>query len=429
MKKLVLFFIASGIFLGLQAQTTRYVNADGNCDGNTPCYSTIQEAINNANDGDLILVSAGTYNESVVINKANISLKSTQGKEHTIIDAGGQDYRGIEVLGNLGIVTVEGFKVINWGPAGIVQRFINHIGTTVHVLNNHVIGQGHPVHGNCIQVTGDNSTVIGNIVEAATYTGSNDYSASGILVYLANNAIVQNNQIIDCEIGIGVAGGGAWGYPSVSNVLVIGNMITNAEAGIQVAFDATNTTITQNKVSNCDYGLQELFMWNYGPSNTEATYNNFANNNTGAAITKDETTPVPVDHILDASNNYWGTSNIEDISAMMEGTITFTPYLVIDEDGDDMSWDGDNKYKSVDIQTGLCSKTIGNCNIVFTKNYITAESANIDSNTTISIYTITGYQVLKTKNNAVNISNLAPGMYIGLIEIDGNKFTEKFYIK
>jgi len=40
-------------------------------------YSTIQEAINNANEGDTIFVSAGTYTENVVVNKS-VTLTSDQ---------------------------------------------------------------------------------------------------------------------------------------------------------------------------------------------------------------------------------------------------------------------------------------------------------------------------------------------------------------
>ena len=41
--------------------TTRYVAADGNCGTNAPCYGKLQAAVDAANDGDLLLVAAGSY--------------------------------------------------------------------------------------------------------------------------------------------------------------------------------------------------------------------------------------------------------------------------------------------------------------------------------------------------------------------------------
>ena len=42
-----------------------YVSKDGNCDSNTPCYSAIQDAIEDAPAGSVILVKQGTYPESI----------------------------------------------------------------------------------------------------------------------------------------------------------------------------------------------------------------------------------------------------------------------------------------------------------------------------------------------------------------------------
>ena len=50
-------------------------------------YSTIQEGIDVAIDGDTILVGSGTYIENIIINK-NIILKSVQAVEAIIIDDG-----------------------------------------------------------------------------------------------------------------------------------------------------------------------------------------------------------------------------------------------------------------------------------------------------------------------------------------------------
>jgi pectin methylesterase-like acyl-CoA thioesterase len=51
---------------------TEYVNPDGFCGGNSPCYTTIQAAIDaiTTSNGDTIKVAAATYHESVNIIRA-----------------------------------------------------------------------------------------------------------------------------------------------------------------------------------------------------------------------------------------------------------------------------------------------------------------------------------------------------------------------
>ena len=47
-----------------------HVSKDGNCGGKRPCYTTIQSAVNAAEDGDTIKVSLGSYNEGPVRSAA-----------------------------------------------------------------------------------------------------------------------------------------------------------------------------------------------------------------------------------------------------------------------------------------------------------------------------------------------------------------------
>ena len=49
---------------------TLYVDDDGICDGNTPCYTVIQSAINVASQGDTVYVFAGTYHEDLMFDKS-----------------------------------------------------------------------------------------------------------------------------------------------------------------------------------------------------------------------------------------------------------------------------------------------------------------------------------------------------------------------
>ena len=47
-----------------------FVSSDGDCGTGEPCYSKIQEAIDDAPDGSEILVRQGTYNESISLTNA-----------------------------------------------------------------------------------------------------------------------------------------------------------------------------------------------------------------------------------------------------------------------------------------------------------------------------------------------------------------------
>jgi len=49
---------------------TLYVSISGDCGDKTPCYDSIQEAIDAAITGSVILTVQGTYDESIVLNES-----------------------------------------------------------------------------------------------------------------------------------------------------------------------------------------------------------------------------------------------------------------------------------------------------------------------------------------------------------------------
>ena len=78
------------------AVTILYVNKDqATCGGKTPCYTSIQQAINVASSGATIKVAQGTYNESFIRNESkNLTIEggwnssfTTQTPDTTIIKA------------------------------------------------------------------------------------------------------------------------------------------------------------------------------------------------------------------------------------------------------------------------------------------------------------------------------------------------------
>ena len=64
------------------AATTRVVDADGfatasDCDAVSPAFSSIQDAVNSATQGDTILICPGTYDEQVVVTKDNLTVRGS----------------------------------------------------------------------------------------------------------------------------------------------------------------------------------------------------------------------------------------------------------------------------------------------------------------------------------------------------------------
>lgn len=58
------------------ARNILYVESSGICNGKTPCYSTVQGAIDAAGTVATILVAAGTYEEDINLNMSkNLTLK------------------------------------------------------------------------------------------------------------------------------------------------------------------------------------------------------------------------------------------------------------------------------------------------------------------------------------------------------------------
>lgn len=91
------------------SSATRYVPAQ---------YSTIQSAINASVNGDLILVSPGTYHESISYNGKNVTLRSTDGPDVTTISALGLGKRVVYFTSVSNAATLDGFTIRDGNPTG-----------------------------------------------------------------------------------------------------------------------------------------------------------------------------------------------------------------------------------------------------------------------------------------------------------------------
>jgi parallel beta-helix repeat protein len=170
-------------------------------------YPTIQEAINNASEGDTIFVTNGTYHENVVVNKTILLIG--ENKENTIIDGS-----GVEKVIELAVdgILISNFTISN-GEVGI------HITDSHrHIIRNNII---------CRNVRGATGTYY-------TYTTYED------------NIVRENEYGLDF---------GHLGGPSSSRNLAIGNQIYDNFVGIYVSASEGNNTIKNNMIYENSIGI------------------------------------------------------------------------------------------------------------------------------------------------------------------------------
>ena len=269
--------------------TTCYVAFDGDdtAFGNADSpLKTINFAISKVSAGGTVLVGPGTYLQldpgnsqaAIKITKA-LTLKSTGVAANTIIDvADGTLTRGIQVIGtDLGEVTIDGFTVQGFTESGILQGMAAGPGTTVHVLNNVVTPRGSYLR-NGIQVSGDNSTVKGNIVNGARLTP--DWASTAIHVVNASNVTVENNTIhgdtpYGLDTGIGVTHWSTTIGP-MTGIVIKNNTITKANYPFYL-----HTQYGASKIDGVTFELNRVTQFieavdKYGPgtvSNIDASPN------------------------------------------------------------------------------------------------------------------------------------------------------------
>ena len=133
-------------------------------------YATIQAAINAASAGDTVTVCPGTYVENITINKANLTVSSTDGYGVTIIRAAVVN----SVVTVTGVnATLAGFALV---PAGSSAKYDIGVNVAIggnastEIAYNYIRGGRIGVNLGC---GSSGSTVYHNMVRGATETGIN----------------------------------------------------------------------------------------------------------------------------------------------------------------------------------------------------------------------------------------------------------------
>ena len=239
--------------------TDRYVSTTGSDvtgDGTsgTP-WATIQYAVNQSVNGDVINVASGIYNESVTVNK-QLTLKGAQfgidprpyalsarvpgGPAETIVEG---TYNAIVMNITSSNVVVDGFHFRHVTPPGGTMDLVSSPGTpakTGLVFSNNILSNGADEN---LQVRAfSNATIQKNYSMGSTGDGINFSESPGSV----------NLKIIDNEITGSLSEHGAIYCYRVDNVEILRNIIRSSSNGIRLSNSTGGDEVHNVRVENND---------------------------------------------------------------------------------------------------------------------------------------------------------------------------------
>ena len=255
---------------------TIYIDDDFVDDPPNHKWDTIQEGINDANSGDTIIVSDGTYNENVDVDK-RLTIRSENGADVTIVRSASSSDHVFEVTANR--VNITGFTVTGatcpgaspgLGLSGIRLSYACYCNISNNNASNNDCG--------IYLYYSSSNTLTNNNANSNNWLGIH-------LSFSSNNTLrsntASNNDIIHIETAVmgNNYNSGICLYFSSDNTLTNNNANSNNyNSGIYLRFSSDNT-LRSNTASNNNYGI---YMFVSGNNNTLT--NNTASNNSNCGI-------------------------------------------------------------------------------------------------------------------------------------------------
>ena len=257
-------------------------------------YVNVQQAISAALSGDTVIVSPGTYFETIDFLGKNITLTSEQGPDVTIIDAHGGGSVVSFKRGETRSAVLNGFtlrdgysNVFGGGGIAIISSSPTIRGNIIR--DNHVCGNGGGISslfgspliehntithnglrgctggGLGIYIFGNSAAeIIGNLITENNDNGTGSVFGGGVLLNAAGSATVRGNVISHNVIGPAVGGCGGYG------------------GAMWIANNLQGTIVDNLMIGNhASCGAAAVYWIGYGSTGASAFVNNTVADNQG----------------------------------------------------------------------------------------------------------------------------------------------------
>ncbi|HEV2730447.1 MAG TPA: hypothetical protein VGV15_10495, partial [Terriglobales bacterium] len=262
---------------------------------------TIQQAIGVAVNGDIVLVSPGTYKENIDFKGKAITVQSSNGPAGTMID-GGEKGPAVTFATNEGKTSVlTGFTIRNGSNA-----------------NGAFAGGG-------ISITQASPTISGNIITAnSSCNNGAAIQSSGGSPVIRNNLISGNFQAPFC---FGDAGSVLIG--SGTGVQLVGNVISGNPAGGVLLLDPQGSVLAEGNMITNNSGAGITWRNEFSAGGPVTLVQNLVAGNEGTGVSWDLGPIVLVNNTI-ANNAANFNSNASEIFAsVMNNQVTMVNNLVV----------------------------------------------------------------------------------------------------
>jgi nitrous oxidase accessory protein len=314
-------------------------------------YPSLQEAINNASEGDTINVSSGLYYEHLTINKP-LTLNG-ENKYTTMID-GSDNGTVINVKADNTTVTELTIQYSGCSCSDYSGIYIKNYHQNVNIANNLIVQNGYGIK----LIWANNTTIDNNEVTNNT---------SGVEVIFSYNNTIAGNNISNNFFGLDL-------NPSSNNTIIGNNIANNSIHGIMFRESSNENILLKNNMTGSSYGVRLYTSFNNTfkennilnntigidiQNSTDNTFiqNNFNNNKRHVQFFETGYTNLWDDGYLSAGN-YW--SNHTGVDSNHDG-ISDSPQVLDSSNKDNYPLMG--KFYSYTTSTGKTLDMISNSTI------------------------------------------------------------------
>jgi parallel beta-helix repeat protein len=292
-------------------------------------FIKIQNAIDNASAGDIIVVKDGIYIESVYVNKP-LTIKSENGSEKTIVESPDSTSHAFEITADN--VIINGFTI----RAGKYEKIS---GEPYNDRISGIIIQG----SNHCNISNNNIYYCNSGISLCAIGNDQNYKTSNYNIVYFNNIFVKNH-------GYGILIAGYWSSTwrckdkdtSIQN-FIIGNNIygnTNNKSGMGIILGADNNIINNNSIESCEIGIyvdtshnssviknhikyNKMGIKLYIASNNSILNNFISNNEEGIYLRYTDDNYIYLNYFIKNINNAFTQTDISTLASGVGGWRTF----------------------------------------------------------------------------------------------------------